>query len=50
MTADRGKCMHLVPNGPNSFYWCERPADPRSTDRTPRCTEHLTADTMSKEK
>ncbi len=38
-------CMELIPNGPGSFYWCELAVDDRSDPATPRCTEHLTAET-----
>lgn len=46
---DHSKCMHLIPNGPGRFYWCDLPVDERSAAGTPRCTEHLTADTTRKE-
>lgn len=48
MTADPGKCMQLLPNGPG-WHWCDLPADPSSAAGTPRCTGHLTDDTKRKE-
>lgn len=42
-------CMHLCPNGPGAWHWCDLPADPRSDPSTPRCPDHLTHDTMRKE-
>ncbi len=50
MTADLGKCMQLLPNGPGRWHWCDRAADPHSAAKTPRCTGHLTPDTSRKEK
>jgi hypothetical protein len=47
VTTDPGNCMQLLPNARRP--WCDLPADPQSATGTPRCTGHLTPDTIRKE-